>query len=189
MDAPAASPVPPSPQRHASRGLEHAPITVANGEGNSVARIRRSSASSSAPQRRTRRRELGQSLVEFGVMLPIILVMLIGVVEVTVAFVHYVSVVNASRDGARFGSKGFTDADIRAVAAIDLSKLPNANKITPTSAITISHTPPASLAGDNTVTVKVCYDHHTLLQIGLILPSIIPICDSTTMRIIPTPGP
>ena len=138
---------------------------------------------------RRRRRELGQSLVEFGVILPFVLVMLIGVIEVTTAFVHYVSVVNASRDGARFGSKGFTDADIRAVAAIDLGKLPNAIKITPTSAIKIDRTPPAALAGDNTVTVKVCYDHHTLLQIGLILPDIVPICDSTTMRIIPTPGP
>ena len=152
-------------------------------------RVHRSSETPSGRRRRSRRGDLGQSLVEFGLILPFILVMLIGVIEVTVAFVHYVSVVNASRDGARFGSKGFTDADIRAVSAIDLNKLPNANKITPTSAITISHTPPASLAGDNTVTVKVCYDHHTLLQIGLIIPSIIPICDSTTMRIIPTPVP
>jgi Flp pilus assembly protein TadG len=134
-------------------------------------------------------RERGQSLVEFSIILPLILVMLIGVIEVTTVFTHYVSVVNASRDGARFGSKGYTDADIRAVAAIDLSKLPNSVQITPTAAISIDRTPPASLSGDNTVTVKVCYDHHTLLQIGLILPDIVPICDSTTMRVVPTPGP
>jgi Flp pilus assembly protein TadG len=149
----------------------------------------RSSGSPTHPARRNHRRELGQSLVEFGIILPFVLVMLIGVIEVTTAFVHYVSVVNASRDAARFGSKGFTDADIRAAAAIDLGKLPNAIKITPTSAITINRTPPAGLAGDNVVTVKVCYDHHTLLSIGLIIPDIVPICDSTTMRIIPTPSP
>ena len=75
-------------------------------------------------------------------MLPFILVMLIGVIEVTTAFVHYVAVINASRDAARFGSKGYTDADMRAAASSDLANLPNSIKITPTSAITISHTPP-----------------------------------------------
>jgi Flp pilus assembly protein TadG len=149
----------------------------------------RCSSSNPVALRRRRRGERAQALVEFGVILPFVLVMLIGVIEVTTAFVHYVAVINASRDAARFGSKGYTDADMRAAAVADLANLPNSIKITPTSAVTISHTPPAALSGDDTVTVKVCYDHHTLLNIGLVLPNIVPICSSTTMRVVPTPVP
>ena len=68
--------------------------------------------------------ERAQGLVEFGVLLPIVLVMMIGVLELVNAYDHYISVVNASRDGARIGAKGVaTDAEIRSLVTNDLSRL------------------------------------------------------------------
>ncbi len=128
-----------------------------------------------------RRRERGQSLVEFAVILPFILISLIGVIEVTTMFVHHVSVVNASRDGARIGSKGSaTDAEIRSLAANDLAKLPNG--INPTADVTISRTP---VPGETAIAVTACYDHHLLLHITLVMPETLRLCSTTTMRMLP----
>ncbi|MGH7621555.1 MAG: TadE/TadG family type IV pilus assembly protein [Gemmatimonadaceae bacterium] len=140
-------------------------------------------------RRRRRRRmwlgERGQSLVEFSVMLPIVLIMLLSVVEVVNLYDHYISVVNASRDGARIGSKGSaTDAEIRSLVGNDMARLPNG--INTTNDVTINRTP---VPGDNAISVKTCYDHHLLLGIPFVLPSPMRVCSTTTMRMIPTPGP
>jgi Flp pilus assembly protein TadG len=118
-------------------------------------------------------------------VLPLLLVALVGVVEVTTLFVHYVSVVNASRDGARIGSKGSaTDAEIRSLAANDLAKLPGG--ITATADVKISRTP---VPGDTAISVEACYDHHTIMHVALVMPETFRICSTTTMRMLPTPGP
>jgi len=48
----------------------------------------------------------GQSLVEFAITLPILLLMLIGLVEVGAALRNYLVVVNANREGTRFAARG-----------------------------------------------------------------------------------
>ena len=55
---------------------------------------------------KTRLGELGQSAAELGIMLPLLLILVLGVVEVNNALNAYITVVNSSRDGARLGSKG-----------------------------------------------------------------------------------
>lgn len=131
--------------------------------------------------RRGRRREIGQSFVEFAVLLPVLLVTIVGVLEVTTIFVRYVSVVNASRDGARIGAKGSaTDPEIRSLAANDLAKLPNG--INSATDVTINRTP---VVGDSAIQVTACYDHHLLLHITLIVPDQIRMCSTTTMRMTP----
>jgi Flp pilus assembly protein TadG len=118
------------------------------------------------------------------IILPFILLCLLGVTEVTTAMTHYVTVINASRDGARYGSKSFTDGEIRSVTLNDLASLPG---ITPASNITIDRAP--AVAGDTTVSVTACYDHHLLIHVTLVAPDVIRMCEKTTMRVIPTPGP
>jgi hypothetical protein len=55
--------------------------------------------------RRSRRRsERGQSLVEFTLVLPIILVMVLGMIELGFAINHNTSIETATRQGARVGS-------------------------------------------------------------------------------------
>lgn len=135
--------------------------------------------------KRLRRSERAQGLVEFGVLLPIVLVMMIGVLELVNAYDHYISVVNASRDGARIGAKGVaTDAEIRSLVANDLSRLPNG--VTPASDITINRTP---VPGDAAISVKSCYDHHLLIHLTVVMPDVVRVCSTTTMRMLPTPGP
>jgi hypothetical protein len=51
-------------------------------------------------------RKRGQGLVEFAVALPVLIMLLIGVVEIGFALRSYLIVVNATREGARFASRG-----------------------------------------------------------------------------------
>jgi Flp pilus assembly protein TadG len=50
------------------------------------------------------RAKQGQSLVEFALVLPILLLILLGVVDLGRVYYAYVTLTNASREGARFGA-------------------------------------------------------------------------------------
>ena len=57
-----------------------------------------------------RRTESGQGMVELAVVLPILLILMIGLVEIGFALRDYLIVVNACREGGRFAARGrFTD--------------------------------------------------------------------------------
>jgi hypothetical protein len=65
-------------------------------------------------------RERGQGLVEFAIMLPILLLLLIGVVEMGYLLRNYLVVVNADREACRYAARGlYSDHQImqRAVSA------------------------------------------------------------------------
>lgn len=54
--------------------------------------------------------ERGQGLLEMAIILPVLLILLLGVVEMGYAMRNYIVVVNANREGARFAGRGrFTD--------------------------------------------------------------------------------
>lgn len=61
------------------------------------------------------REERGQSLVEVAIFLPIVLIILVGIVEVSHALTTYLVIANAVQEGARFGAVGGKDADITTV--------------------------------------------------------------------------
>jgi Flp pilus assembly protein TadG len=123
---------------------------------------------------RSRRGERAQS--EVALMLPLILILVIGVIEVSNALNAYISVVNAARDGARIGSKGgATDPQIQALVQRDLQRLP---QTVPTSNITITY---PVVSGVNAVKVKACYDHKLLLKVPIVMPSSFTMCSDTTM--------
>lgn len=50
------------------------------------------------------KRERGQALVELAIMLPILLIILLGVIDFGRVFYAYVTITNAAREGARYGS-------------------------------------------------------------------------------------
>ena len=58
------------------------------------------------PIRNLRAKEQGQSFVEIALTLPIILLVFFGMIEVGFAAHSFLVVTNASREGARFGSRG-----------------------------------------------------------------------------------
>lgn len=60
-----------------------------------------------------RRKERGQGLLEMAVVLPVLLILMLGVVEVGYALRNYLRVVNANREGARFAARGqFGDGQV-----------------------------------------------------------------------------
>lgn len=61
-----------------------------------------------------RRGEEGQSMVEFALMLPVFLIILAIVVEFGVGLSNWISITNATREGARYGAVGATPAEIQA---------------------------------------------------------------------------
>jgi Flp pilus assembly protein TadG len=56
-------------------------------------------------------KDRGQSLIEIAIILPILLLLLLGVVEVGMGLRNYLIVVNANREGARFAAHGRYDDD------------------------------------------------------------------------------
>ncbi len=66
------------------------------------------------------RRKSGQSLVEFSLVLPFLILLLLGMAEVGTAFYDYIIIGNANREGVRLSSRGrFNEANVinRIVAA------------------------------------------------------------------------
>lgn len=109
-------------------------------------------------------------------MLPLLLILLVGVLEVANAMNAYISVVSAARDGARLGSKGAaTSSQIQSLVITDLGRLP---QTVPASNVTVTY---PSVSGTNSVKVKACYDHKTMLRVPLIMPATFTMCSETTM--------
>ncbi|MCR4405955.1 MAG: pilus assembly protein [Anaerolineae bacterium] len=66
--------------------------------------------------KRTQPKNRGQSVVELALVLPIMLVIVVGLVEIGSILFTQMTVTNAAREGARFGVTGATDNDITLVA-------------------------------------------------------------------------
>lgn len=60
-------------------------------------------------------REDGQSLVEVAFMLPVLMLLVIGIVEMGNALTIYNQTINAAREGARFGSMGGSDTGVKTI--------------------------------------------------------------------------
>ena len=109
-------------------------------------------------------------------ILPLFLILIIGVIEVNNALNAYITVVNAARDGARLGSKGAAgETEIDALVMKDLERLP---QTVTASDVTVTYPTVDSVAA---VKVQACYDHRTILQVPLLVPSTFRICSQTTM--------
>lgn len=51
----------------------------------------------------------GQALVEFALMLPFLMMIIVGALDLGRAYFTYMSVINAAREGARYGAANPTD--------------------------------------------------------------------------------
>jgi hypothetical protein len=151
--------------------------------GNGRRSVRRADSSFpvARPRRRSGRRglrERGQALAESAIIIPIFLVLIVGVIEVTNAMNAYVTIVSSARDGARLGSKGLaTDAEIKNLVVTETDRL--RDPINPATDITVTH---PTIDGVEAVRVEVCHDYTLLLGIDLILPDTFRMCSTTSMR-------
>ena len=54
----------------------------------------------------------GQALVEFALVLPILLSLLVGIVDIGFLYNHQLTLTNAAREGARMGTLGHDEAEV-----------------------------------------------------------------------------
>ncbi|MFQ5473014.1 MAG: TadE/TadG family type IV pilus assembly protein [Dehalococcoidia bacterium] len=121
--------------------------------------------------------EKGQSLAEFALLLPVLLILLVGIVEVGWGLNSYLTVVDSARDGARLGSKGSaTDAEITALVVREAERLNGG--VNPSNVSIVRST---ALDGSSSIDVQVCYDHALIMGVPMIVPNPLQMCSSTTM--------
>jgi Flp pilus assembly protein TadG len=127
------------------------------------------------------RKERGQSLVEFALMLPFMVTLLLGVVELGNGLNSYITVVDAARDGARLGSRGDSanNDDIIAAVSKDVERLEGPDP-------TVTVTNPVTVGGIPAVRVKVCYSHPLIVGLPGVLPNPLQMCSETTMPKLPS---
>ena len=117
--------------------------------------------------------------MEMAILLPLLLVLVVGVVEVASGINTYITVVNSARDGARLASKGAADdAAIRTLVVAETDRL--RDPINASSDVTIDRT---TVDGVDAVKVTVCNDHTLLLGVPLVMADDFRMCSTTAMRV------
>lgn len=128
-----------------------------------------------------RLRPHGQSLVEFALLLPLIILILFGATDLGRAFQAYIAVTNASREGARQGAIDRLDQTAMIAAAQQeagfFHKDKDGNDISDVVVtITCDNDPCAQY---HPIQVEVCYDFDLILSAFFTQP--ITICRDTEM--------
>jgi Flp pilus assembly protein TadG len=133
--------------------------------------------------KRRGRRERGQSLVEFALVIPVFLIIVMGIIDLGMGIRSWISITNAAREAARYGavycSNGEGDAADVENRAIDSA--PTLGLIPDDVAVT-------NCAMDQTgesVTVTISYDYELVTPLGgmLAIPSTLTLTSSSDMRL------
>ena len=120
----------------------------------------------------------GQALVEFAIILPVLLLLIMGIMEFGMMLNSYLTIENASREGARLGIVGGTTDEIKSCV---ISVSPNLNAAD--LSVLINPDDGYRNSGD-TLTVTVDYNYHTTVPIiSNLLNNIVVLKASTSMRI------
>lgn len=110
----------------------------------------------------------GQALVEFVLVLPIVMILLFGLIEIGNAINTYLTIYNASRDGARLAAERATVSEVQELVRTLTDRLPGPG---PTATVTYGR----DNSGQDMVTVEVTYAYRFLLFGSVaILRSIVP---------------
>jgi Flp pilus assembly protein TadG len=143
---------------------------------------------------RRHRRQRGQSLLEFALVLPLLLIFLFAIIDFGMALRSYVTITNAGREGARYAVTCQTDADIQnRVVSTSSGLLTTADvsvEFTPTGNPCSSGTYPASPPVDGQVEVEVSYLYEWISPIvgmanvlsGGVIPADITLTSRSKMR-------
>lgn len=120
----------------------------------------------------------GQAMVELALVLPILLLLMMGVIEFGRIYHSYLTITNASREGARVAVLGKNDTEItnrvnQVTSSLDLARLQTA--VTPA---------PAARTSGVSTTVEVRYNISLIFSpFGAFVPNPLTITSRTTMRV------
>lgn len=117
--------------------------------------------------------ERGQSLVEFALTLPILLLLLLGTVDLGLGFKTYITLSNASREGARWITINPSDqAGARSRIANEAGTIGLSAGVLAGGGYEVSFSPSGSYSAGDKVTVNVRYDYPLLFGAFTALPTI-----------------
>ena len=122
--------------------------------------------------------EKGQAMVETALVIPILLLLLFGVIDVSRVLHASLTVENAAREGARLAALGGSDAEVSARAAAAAFSLP-------AEQLVVAVDPPeGGRTSGGTVTVSVDYSVPILApMIGDLIGSPFPVSGSSSTRV------
>lgn len=122
-----------------------------------------------APGRRRRSGEAGVEIIEFALVFPVLLLVVLGIIDYGFMFQRYEVVTNAAREGARVAAlPGYAQVDIedRVTSFLTAGAVPTSGG---NPAVTVTPTTIPNGAGAwPATTVRVSYDHDYLFIGGLI---------------------
>lgn len=118
----------------------------------------------------------GQSLVEFALVLPMLLLLLVGIFNFGQLFYSDIVINEAARDAARYASLSVPSSEIAQVIAEDSQTLNQ-------SALSYSISQPYPQSSGLPVTITIQYPVSIMLPLSLILPSSIELQAVMTMRV------
>jgi Flp pilus assembly protein TadG len=122
------------------------------------------------------RDERGQSLVEFALVLPVLLLILVGIFNFGVLFYSDIVINEAARDAARYASIGVSQTEILQVIGQDCQTLN-------VSQVNTSISQPYPQSSGLPVTITITYPVPIMLPLSLFLPSTIQLQAVMTMRV------
>lgn len=116
--------------------------------------------------------ERGQTLVEFALVLLLLLLLLAGVVDLGRAFHSYIVITNASREGARYGSRfpprSLTDtARINPIKNTAIQEAAGSGITLDANKIRVLTNPASGASSGDTIRVEIDYDFRPVM-IGLL---------------------
>lgn len=141
----------------------------------------------SQPQsKRTQRGERGQSLVEFAITLPILLLLVLGTIDLGLGFRTYIALTNAAREGVRWVSVYPSDsAGARTRVSAEAGRIGVSEGVIG-SGYTLTITPAGPYSAGQTVTVRVDYEYETLFG-GLTGIPAVPFAAQASMMVLYDP--
>lgn len=120
----------------------------------------------------------GQATVEFALLLPIFLLLLLGIIEMGLIFKDYIAVSHGAKEGARRAALGNTDAEICQVVLDSLT-------ISQPELVQVVIDPTeGSRERGSQATVTVTYPHHLIVPVPFgLIPNPITLQGKMTTRI------
>ena len=120
----------------------------------------------------------GQALVEFAIILPILLLLVMGILQFGMILNSYLTIENASREGARAGIVGSSDTEIQNLIISTSPSLDPKNLI-----VSITPTEANRKSGD-TIIVKVTYNYNLIVPIiSSLFNNVVVLNGQTSMRV------
>lgn len=120
----------------------------------------------------------GQALVEFAIVLPIILLLVMGILQFGMMMNSYIAIQNAAREGARAGIVGCTDTEIQNTIISTSPSLDASN-------LTVSITPNgANRKSGDTLTINISYNYKLIVPIiSSLFKNVVVLTGQTSMRV------